>query len=645
MGRVLDDGSTQLYTYQYNDLGKKTKDIDPLGRTRTYVYDANGIDLLEVRMTRNGANELLQHTTYNSRHFPLTTTDAAGQTTTFGYNSRGQLLTVTNALGQTTTYVYDAKGYPTSVDGPLPGTQDRETLTYDAVGRLRSRTDGSGYAVTLDYDALNHITQATFPDGTTQLFGYDLLDPTLLVDRAGRTTMREFSSVRKLAKVTDPLGRVTQFDWCKCGEISSLTDALGRTTSWQHDVQSRPIGKTFPDGSRIQYFYEKTTSRLQRQIDEKGQETRYAWNADGALASVTYPNAEVPTPGLSYTYDPDYPRIASLTDGTGTTVYGYFPVTNPTALGASLLAAQDGPLPDDTIAYRYDELGREVSVAIGGHEETTTYDVAGRVAEVTNALGTFLYAYEGGTARRTLLTYPNGLTAQSAYADNLGDNQLQKITHKVGATPVSEFAYTYDAPLNRLATFSRQDGTQTPLLHAYRYDEADQVTGATLTQGGAATGSYAYTYDAAANRLTAQAGSTLCTYAYNALNELTSLNGSASPSTYRWTAENSLAELDSGSTSTLLAYDGLDRCVEIRQLTNGTETSRRRLLWLGDGVREERDAAGAVTKRYFQQGVKIETGPNAGAYYYTRDHLGSIRELVDGSARSPPGWPRRAPIT
>src|SRR5262249_24825445 len=40
---------------------------------------------------------------------------------------------------------------------------------------------------------------------------------------------------------------------------------------------------------------------------------------------------------------------------------------------------------------------------------------------------------------------------------------------------------------------------------------------------------------------------------------------------------------------------------------------------------------GAVTKRFFGQGVRIETGTNAGSYYYTRDHLGSIRELTDGS--------------
>jgi RHS repeat-associated protein len=36
-----------------------------------------------------------------------------------------------------------------------------------------------------------------------------------------------------------------------------------------------------------------------------------------------------------------------------------------------------------------------------------------------------------------------------------------------------------------------------------------------------------------------------------------------------------------------------------------------------------------VTKRFFAQGMKLETGTNAGSYFYTRDHLGSIRELTD----------------
>ena len=95
-GRVLDDGSTQLYTYEYNGFGNVTKSIDPVERTFSYIYADNGIDLLEVSQIRAGQNQLLSKKTYNSQHLPLTYTDAAGQTTTYTYNARGQLLTETN---------------------------------------------------------------------------------------------------------------------------------------------------------------------------------------------------------------------------------------------------------------------------------------------------------------------------------------------------------------------------------------------------------------------------------------------------------------------------------------------------------------------------------------------------------------------
>src|SRR5207249_1504506 len=50
VARLLDDGSTQAYLYEYNSLGKTTKVTDPLGRITTFTYDsANQIDFLEVR--------------------------------------------------------------------------------------------------------------------------------------------------------------------------------------------------------------------------------------------------------------------------------------------------------------------------------------------------------------------------------------------------------------------------------------------------------------------------------------------------------------------------------------------------------------------------------------------------------------------
>ena len=147
VGRVLDDGTTQLYTYEYDDLGHVTKMIDPVGRTFSYIYAENGIDLVEIRQTRDGQNELLLEKTYNTQHLPLTSKDAAGQITTYTYNTRGQMLTITNARNETTTYTYDTNGYLLSIDEPLLGTS--ASFTYDAVGRVRTRQDVSGYTLTV----------------------------------------------------------------------------------------------------------------------------------------------------------------------------------------------------------------------------------------------------------------------------------------------------------------------------------------------------------------------------------------------------------------------------------------------------------------------------------------------------------------
>ncbi len=66
VGRVLDDGSTQLYTSAYDGFGHLTNTVDPVGRTFSYIYSTNGIDLLEVRQTRAGNNELLERMSYCS---------------------------------------------------------------------------------------------------------------------------------------------------------------------------------------------------------------------------------------------------------------------------------------------------------------------------------------------------------------------------------------------------------------------------------------------------------------------------------------------------------------------------------------------------------------------------------------------------
>jgi RHS repeat-associated protein len=78
------------------------------------------------------------------------------------------------------------------------------------------------------------------------------------------------------------------------------------------------------------------------------------------------------------------------------------------------------------------------------------------------------------------------------------------------------------------------------------------------------------------------------------------------------------------STTTEITYDGMDRWVKIvEKNAGGTVTSTRNLVWDGMGLLEERN--GAVVRGYYAEGF-LE---GSAKYYYTRDHLGSIREVFD----------------
>ena len=77
-------------------------------------------------------------------------------------------------------------------------------------------------------------------------------------------------------------------------------------------------------------------------------------------------------------------------------------------------------------------------------------------------------------------------------------------------------------------------------------------------------------------------------------------------------------------------YDPMRRIVKIVETRAGSVTSTKQFVWAGDQLCEERDASGNVTKRFFNQGEQIG-GTN---YYYTRDHLGSVREMTDGSGNT-----------
>jgi len=529
IGRVLDDGSSQVYRYEYNSRGNITRFTDPIGRETVFEYATNDIDLLG-RKQKNGANyDLFEEITYNSGHQPLTIKDAAGQTTTYTYNGQGQLLTLTMppragiTENRTTAYDYDDDGYLESVTGPASGAT--ASYTYDSYGRTRTATDSDGYTLTYDYDALGRRTRTTFPDTTFTETIYERLHPSRSRDRLGRWTQRLYDALRRLTATTDPLGRTVTQHWCTCGSLEAIVDANGNGTRWERDIQGRVTREIRANESDWLYEYEQTTSRLKAITDAKDQVKTLTYALDGQLQNIAYTNEEHETPNVTLTYDSAWDRVSTMVDGTGTTTYSYYRIgANPTLLGAGQVATVDGPLGSDTTSYAYDETGRVTSRAINGATVTYHYDALGRITSETSAVGTFTHQYDGVTSRLKTVTYPNGQASTYSYHPNSGDHRLQEILHKKpGGAPLWKFSYTYDAAGN-IETWTQQQDEESANAYDFDFDRAGQLRSAvwrTTDETPTILKRYAYIYDPTGNRTVEQIDDVPVLSAYDGMNRLT----------------------------------------------------------------------------------------------------------------------------
>jgi RHS repeat-associated protein len=155
---------------------------------------------------------------------------------------------------------------------------------------------------------------------------------------------------------------------------------------------------------------------------------------------------------------------------------------------------------------------------------------------------------------------------------------------------------------------------------------------------------YTYGYDTASNRTSETVATATTTSTPNNVNEITSqsggtnrtltydLNGSITSDggtrTLEWDGANRLVAINytGFTTRSEFTYDGLSRVAKIVEKTGSTINSTRKFVWEGQEKLEFRDATDAVTQRNFAQGQYVGTT----AYFYTRDHLGSIREMFSG---------------
>ncbi|MEW4454562.1 RHS repeat-associated core domain-containing protein [Bremerella sp. JC817] len=510
-------------TYIYDAAGQLLSTTDPLGRTTSYTYDNMGRQLTVPLPDPDGAGALTAPVTtytYNADGQLASVTDAASQVVSYTYNAAGQVATMTDPTG-TTIYTYDALGRQVSItepdpDGAGPLSAPTTTYAYDNEGDMVSMTTLDGTA-SYEYDDLGRLTKMTMPDPDSvgsglaawTVYTYDAVGRTLTeTNRLGNSTSYAYDNLGRLIKKTDAEGGETEYTYDANGNRLTLTDPEENTTTWTYDKLNRMLTNTNELNDTRSYEYD-AAGNVAEYTDRNGRVTAYEYDHLQRRTAEKWMDGATVVETLSYSYDAAS-QLTEASDSQATYTFTYDNLGRNTSTKHDLAALGFDVMIDEA----YDALGRRTSLAaeIDGTDDLINnyaYDYYNRMTQVTQS------AQVGGNAvaeKRVDFAYDaedEGLfTSIARYADLAGmdlvatttygyDNadQITSITHTDGSSStLAGYTYAYDEG-NRLTAFSVYGYSAEDA--DYGYDDTDQLTGADRT---GTTDDELYTYDENGNR-------------------------------------------------------------------------------------------------------------------------------------------------
>jgi RHS repeat-associated protein len=146
-------------------------------------------------------------------------------------------------------------------------------------------------------------------------------------------------------------------------------------------------------------------------------------------------------------------------------------------------------------------------------------------------------------------------------------------------------------------------------------------------------------YDHASNLTSITVDGLVQSYSFTSTNSITAANYDAngspivlSDNTYNWDGENRIVRFvdSSNRTTSRFIYDGLGRLVRVVDVEGGTVKADHSYFWCGTKrclVHDNTKTGSPVSTQYYDQGAIVNGTP----YYYVKDRLGSVDELVTSS--------------
>jgi RHS repeat-associated protein len=684
------DETLTSYTYDPADPPHYPRTVtDASGQTTTFSWNARGqID----GMTQPGG--LFTDWIYNPTGY-LTSVDGplAGpsDTTSHTYDLYGRVRTTTSPGSHTLTYDYDKLDRPTLVTHPDATTEQFSYQRQDGSKILEPtrHKDRENRWTLFGYNALRERISVTDPLNRETVFNWcycgALQD---LYDGEGNRTQWAYDIGGRLLKKTYADGKEENHTYDLTGRLATTTDAKGQVKSHSYHKDGKPAAIAYTNSqlptANVSFTYDPIYGRLSTMIDGTGS-TSYGYHpvngttlGAGNLSTIDGPLAN---DTIAHTYDAlgrfktrsingsanlttvdtydALGRVVQLTNPLGSFTHTYDPVN----LLPKTITAPNGLA--TTFAYqpavgdlRLQEIKNQLPGATPLSTHGYTYSPSGNIKSWaqttgTSPVNTWQIAYDRADQLEaaTLTSAAAAVLDQQAWRyDKIGN----RTSRSVGVSPTlsatrsahnNRNQVTYDTPGGWMRIRGTTDEPATVKVRS----NTNPFTTATTTAGNEFSGwvpvtrwANSITVEAKdtspnatsrTNRYTVDVTGTARTPTYD-LNGNTTSNGTGQ--TYGWDAENRLVKIThAGNTYTEFGYDGLSRRVRITEKNAAnTITSDKRYLWAGGNQpAEERDAAGTtVLKQYHPQGefIPAATAP-LNKLFYTKDHLGSVRELVDAS--------------
>ena len=388
------------------------------------------------------------------------------------YDAAGAL----SAYEYITTYTYTAKGQVESIDGPLPGSQDLVSYTYDpATGDRLTETRPLVGTTSYTYDAAGNVETVTDVNGVVTTFTYDGRNRQLSATRNGVTTSRTYTAAGELDTATDALSRTMDYAYNDAGFVEKIMDPSGNFVYYAYNGLGKRTEESIHAADETLTHYRGTDwgdpannpdlaagkpwKSLHRNHDDTADlETVYAYDGSGNLKSVTDANSNV----TEYLYDQFNRLWQVIQPGNVTTVYGY-------DIHGNLASVTDAE----------------------GHVTLYTYDDMGRLVETDSPdTGNCLYSYDAAGNLR--FKTHNGQAVEYRY------DLLRRLTDILYSDPAENVAMAYDTGsganlMGRLAAVSDPSG-----MVEYSYNADGQLEAETRTIGGTIFVT-SYLYDAAGN--------------------------------------------------------------------------------------------------------------------------------------------------